>query len=244
MASSTHRPINANDIAQLRQLLSATNAFVCAPSDEGYAGAIERWSKAAEKHAGVAILPTTSEEVAIAVKYASQQGIDLSVKGGGHSTSGASSTEGGLCINLGRMQNVEVDTEKQQLHIQGGALWKHSDAAAWKHGLATVGGTVADTGVGGLTLGGGYGHLSGKYGLVIDNTVSFTVVLADGRIEKVTKESNPDLFWAMNGAGQNFGVTTEFVLQAYPQKEPYVTTLLFVSRCVILQDSLRLKREF
>ena len=125
------------------------------------------------------------------------------------------------------MRNVEVDTDKQQLHVQGGCLWSDVDDAAWKHHLATVGGTVADTGVGGLTLGGGYGVLSGIRGLVIDNTVEFTTVLANGEIKKSNKQENSDLFWALNGAGQNFGVTTEFVLQAYPQKELYLGTMLF-----------------
>ena len=110
-------------------------------------------------------------------------------------------------IDLGRMRKVDVDIEKQQLHVQGGSLWSNVDDAAWEHRLATVGGTVADTGVGGLTLGGGYGVLSGKRGLVIDNTVAFTVVLASGDIKAASKHENPDLFWALNGAGQNFGVT-------------------------------------
>ena len=138
-----------------------------------------------------------------------------------------SSTNGGLLLDLGRMRKVDVNVDKQQLHVQGGALWSDVDDAAWAHGLATVGGTVADTGVGGLTLGGGYGVLSGSRGLVIDNTVSFTVVLANGDIKTASKQENADLFWALNGAGQNFGVTTEFVLQAYPQKELYLGTMLF-----------------
>ena len=221
------RDVTDADISMLKELLSGTNASVRGPSDPDYAKSLDRWSKAAEKPAGVAIVPTSAEEVSIAVKYATEQGLDLAVKGGGHSTAGVSSTNGGLLIDLGRMRNVNVDTDKQQLHVQGGCLWSDVDDAAWKHGLATVGGTVADTGVGGLSLGGGYGVLSGVYGLVIDNTVSFTTVLANGEIKKSSKQENPDLFWALNGAGQNFGITTEFVLQAYPQKELYLGTMLF-----------------
>ncbi|KAF2486487.1 hypothetical protein BDY17DRAFT_79917 [Neohortaea acidophila] len=221
------RLITPDDINKLRDLLSSTDAHVRAPSDADYDKSISRWSSAAQKPAGVAIVPTTAQEVSIAVKYASENGIDLAVKCGGHSTAGVSSTNGGLLIDLGRMRGVDVDAEKRLLHVQGGALWMDVDAAAWKHGLATVGGTVADTGVGGLTLGGGYGHLSGGLGLVIDNTVSFTVVLANGEIKTASKHENEDLFWALNGAGQNFGVVTEFVLQAYPQKELYMGMLLF-----------------
>lgn len=162
-----------------------------------------------------------------AVKYANDQGLDLAVKGGGHSTAGASSTDGGLLINLSKMRHVNVDAEKRLLYVQGGCLWHDVDVAAWQHGLATVGGTVADTGVGGLTLGGGYGHLSGKYGLVIDNVVGATVVLADGNVVNASEERHSDLFWALLGAGQNFGVTTEFVLKAYPQAEVFGGTLVF-----------------
>lgn len=223
----SRRTVEDADIEKLRSLLSSTNAQVRGPSDTDYAKSIDRWSKAAEKRAGVAIVPTSSAEVAIAIKYASEQGIDVAVKGGGHSTAGVSSTEGGMLIDLGAMRNVGVDVEKKQLHVQGGCLWSDVDEVAWQHGLATVGGTVADTGVGGLTLGGGYGVLSGTYGLVIDNTVTFTVVLANGEIKKASKHENADLFWALNGAGQNFGVTTEVCLQAYTQKELYLGTMLF-----------------
>lgn len=228
LIATARRPVKDSDIEKLRSLLSGTGAHVRAPSDADYDKSIDRWSKAAEKPAGVAIAPTSAKEVSIAVKYATEQGIDVAVKGGGHSTAGVSSTDGGLLIDLGRMRKVDVETDKQLLHVQGGCLWLDVDEAAWKYGLATVGGTVADTGVGGLSLGGGYGHLSGGRGLVIDNTVAFTVVLANGEIKTTSKKEDPDLFWALNGAGQNFGVVTEFVLQAYPQKEMYLGTLLFV----------------
>lgn len=222
------RTVTPNDIANLRSLLADSTAHVLAPKDEGYAKSIERWSRAAEKPAGVAIAPTTSEEVAAAVKYATEENLDLGVKGGGHSTAGASSTNGGVLIDLGRMRKVDVDPQTQRLYVQGGCLWSDVDAKAWEYGLATVGGTVADTGVGGLTLGGGYGVLSGSRGLVIDNMVSATVVLANGEIKIASRHDNAELFWALNGAGQNFGVTTQFVLQAYPQKELFLGTLLFV----------------
>lgn len=221
------RDVTAADISKLKELLSGTNAHVRGPSDPDYAKSIDRWSKAAEKPAGVAVVPTSAEEVSIAVKYAGENGLDLAVKGGGHSTAGVSSTNGGLLIDLGRMRNVDVNLEKKQLHVQGGCLWSDVDEKAWEHKLATVGGTVADTGVGGLTLGGGYGVLSGSRGLVIDNTVQFTIVLASGEIKKASKQENSELFWALNGAGQNFGITTEFIFQAYPQKELYLGTMLF-----------------
>jgi FAD/FMN-containing dehydrogenase len=153
-ATNGHRAaIVSSDIDKLRQLLSSTTAAVLVPSDQGYDKSIQRWSRAAEKPAAVVIIPSVAEEVGIAVKYANDHGIDVAVKGGGRSTAGASSKDGGMLIDLSRMRNVDVDVGTQRLHIQGGALWGDVDEAAWEHGLATVGGTVADTGVGGFTLG-------------------------------------------------------------------------------------------
>ncbi|KAK3072885.1 hypothetical protein LTR53_005988, partial [Teratosphaeriaceae sp. CCFEE 6253] len=229
------RLVTMTDINKLREVLSGTQASVLEASDPGYEASIERWSQAATEKAGVAVVPTSSEEVAIALRYASEHGLDVAVKGGGHSTAGASSTHGGLLIDLGRMRKVEVDTAKCQLHVQGGALWGDVDQAAWPHGLATVGGTVADTGVGGLTLGGGYGALSGTRGLVIDNLVGATVVTAKGEIKHANEAENSDLFWALRGAGQNFGVTTEFVLQAFPQGEVYMGTCVFPPTLDVVQ---------
>ena len=237
--------VSKDDIDNLRQLLRGTQAEVRGPGDEGYDKSIDRWSKAAEKPAGVAIAPTSAEEVSVVVKYAAQHGLEVAVKGGGHSTAGVSSTDGGILIDLqSRMRKVTVDEDKKQLHVQGGALWSDVDNAAWAYGLATVGGTVADTGVGGLTLGGGYGVLSGAYGLVIDNTVAFETVVGNGDIIRSSKEDNADLFWALNGAGQNFGVTTKFVLQAYPQDKIYMGTMLFpateevISKLVVALNEL------
>lgn len=227
-ASSPKRSINAEDISTLKSLLSSTSAAVLTAQDEAYAASIKRWSNAAEKPAGVAVAPTSAEEVAIAVKYAAEQGIDLAVKGGGHSTAGVSSTDGGLLIDLNaKMRGVTVDEARRLFIVQGGAAWGDVDQAGAQHGLATVGGTVTDTGVGGLTLGGGYGWLSGQRGLVIDNLVECTIVLASGEIKKVSRDAEPDLFWALQGAGQNFGVVTEFVLKAFPQGDVFAGMLIF-----------------
>lgn len=125
------------------------------------------------------------------------------------------------------MRAVKVDPATKVLTIQGGAQWCHVDDAAWEHGLATVGGTVADTGVGGLTLGGGYGWLTGGHGLVIDNLISCEVVLASGEIVRASKDQNDDLFWGLRGAGQNFGVVTEFVIQAWDQGNVWAGLIAF-----------------
>ncbi|KAE8360973.1 hypothetical protein BDV27DRAFT_148209 [Aspergillus caelatus] len=169
---------------------------------------------------GVVVMPTETDDVRTALLWAQDHNIDLAVKGGGHSVAGTSSSDGGLVIDLSRMNKVTADTEKKTLTVQGGAVWKDVDEAGAEHGLAAVGGTVNHTGVGGLTLGGGYGWLSGQYGLTIDNLLAATVVLADGQVVTASATENSDLFWGLRGAGYNFGVVVDFTFQAYEQKTP------------------------
>ena len=222
------RTVHPDDISHLKSLLSSTTAKVLTPQDTDYSASIKRWSSAAQKPAGAVVVPQSAKEISIVVKYASEENLDLAVKGGGHSTAGVSSTNGGLLIDLNaNMRGVEVDTERNLFRVQGGAAWGDVDQAGAKHGLATVGGTVMDTGVGGLTLGGGYGWLSGQRGLVIDNWIESTIVLATGEIKKVSETQEPELFWALQGAGQNFGVVTEFVLKAYPQGDVFAGMLIY-----------------
>ena len=151
----------------------------------------------------------------------------MAVKGGGHSTGGASSTSEGLVIDLSHFSHTIADPATKTVRVGGGANWGQVDAALADHGLATVGGTVSDTGVGGLTLGGGYGFLTGKHGLVIDNLNSVKVVLASGEIVTASEDQNPDLFWGLRGAGQNFGVAVEFELRAYEQGEVWAGPMIF-----------------
>ncbi|ETN41017.1 uncharacterized protein HMPREF1541_02950 [Cyphellophora europaea CBS 101466] len=214
-APSMRAKVTSADIDAIRSLLAGTDAEVLTPDAAGYPDTIKRWSMAASKPAGVSILPTTAVQVASVVKYAAEKGLDVAVKGGGHSTAGVSSTDGGLLFDLGKMRGVTFDEASSTLRVQGGANWGDVDAVAFQHGVGTVGGTVADTGVGGLTLGGGYGWLSGLYGLTIDVLLEAEVVLASGEVVRASETQNPELFWALRGAGQNFGVATEFVLRAF-----------------------------
>jgi FAD binding domain/Berberine and berberine like len=216
--------VSSRDINNLKQLLPDTE--IRTPEHEQYQKSISRWSTAAVKPAGVVVVPKTAEEISIAIKYAVEQNLDVAVKGGGHSTAGASSTNGGLLFDLNEMRHVDVDKTRKLFYVQGGANWGDVDAAGVQHGLATVGGTVADTGVGGLALGGGYGWLSGQHGLTIDCMLECTVVLANGEIVKANKTDNADLFWALCGAGQNFGIVTEFVLQGFDQSPEVWSGLL------------------
>jgi hypothetical protein len=226
---SAKRSVTEDDIAQLRDLLKDTDAQLVTPKEEEpYTQSIRRWSRAAEKPAGACLIPKSADAVSIAIKYASENDLDIAVKGGGHSTAGASSTDGGLLIDLNsHMRTTIVDVENKTIKVGGGAIWGDVDAALEPHGLATVGGTVADTGVGGLTCGGGFGWLTVKHGLVVDSLLECTVVLASGQIVKASASSNEDLFWGLRGAGQNFGIAIEFVFQAYDQGKMWAGFMIF-----------------
>lgn len=157
------------------------------------------------------------------VLFSKTHDLELAIRGGGHATSGSSSTDGGLCIDLSKMRSVSVDSAARTVTAQGGALWSEAE----KYGLAVVGGTVNHTGIGGLTLGGGHGYLTGKAGLVIDNVLEVEIVLADGCIVIASDKENADLFWAVRGAGSSFGVATTFVYRAYEQGPVWGGMLVF-----------------
>ncbi|KAF2703998.1 FAD-binding domain-containing protein [Pleomassaria siparia CBS 279.74] len=214
----------------LSEELKGSGAVVLMPDSEGYGASIKRWSEHCEKRARAVVLPTTPSHVSTTLSFIRTHEIPFVVRGGGHSTSGSSSIEDGLVIDLSKMRNVTVDAEARTITAEGGTIWEDVDVEAAKFGLATVGGTVNHTGVGGLTLGGGYGYLSGRYGLTIDNLLAVDIVLASGELVRASKEENADLFWAVRGAGQNFGVVTAFVFKAYPQPDPvFAGTLVFLA---------------
>ncbi|KAF4446270.1 hypothetical protein F53441_10072 [Fusarium austroafricanum] len=189
------------------------------PGDEGFEESLQRWSLTCVKPAAAVAQPKTAEEASEIVKFATSNGIKFNVKGGGHSTSQTSCAPSpeGMVLDLSLMREVSVDNEAQTISFGGGCLWKDIDEALWPQGLATVGGTVSHTGVGGLILHGGYGILSGIHGLAIDALVSCQVVLADGSIVTASSTENADLFWALRGAGSSFGVVTQFTSKIFPQ---------------------------
>lgn len=180
-----------------------------------------------EKQAAV-IKPTSAAEVSAAIVFANEHSLPFTVCGGGHSTSGQSSKgEEGVVIDLSLIREISVDTEKQTITYGGGCLWSEVDEAAAQHGLATPGGTVNHTGVGGLVLGGGFGFLSPKHGLTIDVLLEVEVVLADGSVVTASETDNPDLWWALRGAGTSFGVVTKFTSRAFPQGDVWAGVLIF-----------------
>ncbi|HEX5583083.1 FAD-binding oxidoreductase, partial [Gaiella sp.] len=159
---------------------------------------------------------TDAADVAAAVRFARAEGLEPAVRGGGHSTAGFCSVDGGLVIDLSAIRHVEVDAGGSVAWVGGGATAGDVDRAAHAFGLATPSATVSTVGVGGFTLGGGIGYLNRACGLAIDNLLGAEVVLADGRIVRATEECEPDLFWALRGGGGNFGVVTELELRLHP----------------------------
>ncbi|KIM83118.1 hypothetical protein PILCRDRAFT_69894 [Piloderma croceum F 1598] len=205
-------------------LSKAFKGDVVTPKDSDYAAAIARWASNASRNAKIVAFVKDAEDVSLALKFVKANNLPLAIKGGGHSTSGASSSEGGLVIDLSRHVNgVRVDAENKLAYVGGGALWADFDQATIKHGLAGVGGTVNHTGVGGC-----FGWLSGSHGLVIDNLVKVTIVTADGSILTASSTENADLFWGIRGGGCNFGVITEFVYKVHPQRKTvYAGSIVF-----------------
>jgi FAD binding domain/Berberine and berberine like len=156
------------------------------------------------------------QDVAAAIGFARERGLRVAVRGGGHNGGGLGSVDDGLVIDLSAMADIAVDADARMVRVQGGAKLKDVDAATHAHGLAVPVGIIGTTGVGGLTLGGGTGHLTRTHGLTIDHLVAATVVLADGSVVQVDAEREPDLFWALRGGGGNFGVVTSFSFNCVP----------------------------
>ncbi|MDT7830427.1 FAD-binding oxidoreductase [Pricia sp. S334] len=158
-------------------------------------------------------------DVIACVNYAREQNLPTSILGGGHNGPGLGLIDDGLVIDLSEMKGTRIDPEARTVRADAGCTWGDVDHTTHAFGLATVSGIIATTGIGGLTLGGGHGYLSRKYGLTVDNLLEVDIVLADGRFVTVNKNQHPDLFWALRGGGGNFGVVTSFTYQLHPVKE-------------------------
>ena len=163
------------------------------------------------------VYATSTKDVADLVKFTRDNSLDVAVCGAGHSPSGASSTDGGVCIDLSKMRAISVDTNSNHITVQGGAVLQDVYIAVEKYGLALVGGICSNVGIGGFALMGGYGWLTGAHGLAVDNIVQAEIVLADGSIVTASSSENPDLYWAIRGAGPCFGIATSIVFQGFVQ---------------------------
>ena len=202
--------------AVIREFAQQLKGPLLMPGDAQYDYARRVWNGMHDRHPALIARCANSDDVRFAVSFAGERGLLLSVRGGGHSWPGKSVCDGGLMIDLAEMNTVTTDPGKQRAYAQGGALLNGLDSSSLEHGLVTTAGVVSHTGVGGYTLGGGFGRLNRKYGLTIDNLVSAELVTADGQVRMVNAEENPDLFWAIRGGGGNFGVATRFEYQLHP----------------------------
>jgi FAD/FMN-containing dehydrogenase len=185
------------------------------PGDEGYDGARELWNGMFDRRPALIARCAGAADVIRAVSFARDNRLAVAVRGGGHSFPGHSVCDGGLVIDLSAMKAIRVDLRTRTARAQAGVKWIEFDHETQAFGLATTGGTDADTGIAGLTLGGGLGWLSSKYGLTVDNLVSADVVTADGRLLTASATENQDLFWGLRGGSGNFGVVTSFEYQLH-----------------------------
>jgi FAD/FMN-containing dehydrogenase len=186
------------------------------PGDAGYDEARKLYNGMIDKRPALIARCTDEADVISAVNYARETGMPLAIRGGGHNGAGLGSVDDGVMIDLGSMRGIRVDAEDGTVLAQGGCTFGDLDHATHAFGMAVPGGVVSTTGIGGLTLGGGIGHLSRKYGLSIDSMLEADVVLADGREVKASESENADLFWALRGGGGNFGVVTMFKYRLNP----------------------------
>jgi len=225
------------------QLREQVRGEVITPQDAGYEEARKVYNAMIDRRPSVVLRCAEPGDVVAAVNFARENQLDLAVRsGGGHSVPGFGTVDDGVVIDLSGMRAVNVDAGSRTARAQGGATWGDFNDATHAHGLATTGGIISTTGVGGLTLGGGIGYLARGFGLSCDNLISADVVTADGRSLTASEKENEDLFWALRGGGGNFGVVTSFEFRVHPVKEIYGGPMFFE-----LEDAgtvLKFYREF
>lgn len=192
------------------------------PGDAGWGDAVVVWNALVANTPALVLQPTSAGDVSATIAFARKWDLLISIKGGGHSVAGTSFAERGLALDMSRMRDVSVDRDAKLVHVGPGCLLKDVDAATQEHGLATVLGLMSETGVAGLTLGGGFGYLTRRFGWTADNLEEIEIVTADGAIRIANRDENADLFWALRGGGGNFGVVTRFTFRLH-QVGPTIT---------------------
>jgi FAD/FMN-containing dehydrogenase len=216
---------------------------VIAPDHDGYDDARAVWNGTVDRRPRLIARCSGTADVAAAVRFARDRDLEIAVRSGGHNVAGTAVCDDGIVIDLSAMRAVTVDPVERTARVQGGALWADVDHETQRHGLATTGGTVSHTGVGGLTLGGGIGWLMRKHGLTVDNLVEAEVVTAEGDIIRPSANDHPDLFWALRGGGGNFGVVSSFRFTLHPLGPTVMAGPVFWA-AEDTTDVLRFYREF
>jgi FAD/FMN-containing dehydrogenase len=200
---------------QLNDLDSRIAGRLLRAGDDGWDDVLLVWNGMAAKVPALVLQPASAHDVAAAVRFAYEHGLLLSIKGGGHNIAGTAIAERGLTLDLSRMRDVTVDPDARLAHVGPGCLLKDVDQATQEHGLATPLGFISEVGVAGLTLGGGLGYLTRRFGWTVDNLEEVEIITADSRIRRASREEHPDLFWAIRGAGANLGVVTSFTFRLH-----------------------------
>jgi FAD/FMN-containing dehydrogenase len=213
------------------------------PDDPAWDGARRVHNGLIDKRPALVAQCLSAADIADAVRLGRSQGLEIAVRGGGHNVGGMATVDGGLMIDLSPMRGVHVEPASRRAWVQGGATWKEVNRETQIHGLAVTGGVVGSTGVAGLTLGGGFGWLMPKHGMALDNLRSVELVTADGKILRVSAESEPDLFWAVRGGGGNFGVASSFEFALHPVG-PMITGGIVAHPFSQARDVLRFYRDF
>jgi FAD/FMN-containing dehydrogenase len=230
------------DEATIQEFSTGLRGRLLRPGDDGYDAARRVWNGMIDRKPALIARCAGVADVISAVNFARTNNLLVSVRGGGHNVSGNAVCDGGLMIDLAPMKSIRVDPVARMARAEPGVLWSEFDRETQAFGLATVGGIVPTTGIAGLTLGGGQGWLTGKYGLMLDNLLSADVVTADGALVRASSTEHEDLFWALRGAGANFGVVTSFEYRLHP-----VSTVLggmVVHPLARAKEVLRFYREF
>ena len=231
-----------NPRTDLDTLARNSRGTIVTPNHPAYDDARLVYNQDIDRHPAVILMCRDEADVVAGITYARERGLDVSIRGGRHNVAGFGTNDGGVVLDLRQMNSVHIDPKTKIAWVGGGATWGDVDHAAWAFGLATPGGVVSTTGVAGLGLGGGFGHLTRRFGLVVDNIRSMDVVTAGGRLVRASEDENADLFWALRGGGGNFGVVTRFELQLHEVPAVYGGPLFYPAH--VAGDVLRFYRDF